>query len=248
MKTKKLIQNNSKKLILFFNGWSLDENIVNHLTSKKYDVMMFYDYSNLEISKEILDEINSYDEINIAAFSFGVWACGCFVNVLLDTKERSRLCETKISGYEKKHPPKQSYPLANMKNLIAINGTLIPIDNQFGISEKMFDLTLLNLSEKTYPLFFKNMFMDKPDLNKMPQRNIEDKRQELTAIKHNSKSLKTLNTIFTKVFIGSYDKIIPAKNQFAFWGDRCNNKEITKLDSGHYAFDLFRDWDEIING
>lgn len=227
MNTKKLIQNNSKKLILFFNGWSLDENIVNHLTSKNYDVTMFYDYSDLEISKEIIDEINNYDEVNIIAFSFGVWGVNAGVNA------------SSLDNIN-----------AKIKNIIAINGTLIPIDNQFGISEKMFDLTLSNLSEKTYPLFFKNMWgkCHEVDLSKMPNRSIEDKRQELIAIKNNSTQLKISDISFNKVFIGKYDKIIPAKNQFAFWGGKCDNKEIIELDSGHYAFDLFKDWEEIING
>lgn len=200
------------KLIIFFNGWSLDENIVNHLTSYEYDVLMFYDYANLEISKETINEINNYKEINIIAWSFGVWACG---NVIDKFK--------------------------NLKEVIAINGTLIPIDNKFGISEKMFNLTLSNLSEKTYPKFFQNMFEGDTNFEKLPKRDIENQKQELINIRDNS-SLKPYTKFFTKVFVGNQDKIISAKNQINFWGEDF----IVRVNKGHYIFDLFKSWDEII--
>lgn len=218
-----LIKNNSKKLIIFFNGWSLDENIVNHLTSLEYDVVMFYDYSNLDVDKKFLKELNNYAEINVIAWSFGVWACSIVINM--------------FSG---------------SKNVIAINGTLIPIDNIFGIPERMFNLTLSNFSEKTYPKFFQNMFAEEVDLNKLPQRSIESQRQELIQIQKLSyEKIFTQNIgSFTKIFIGTNDKIISAKNQLNFWGlnEGVNEGlEIIKKESEHYIFNLFKTWDEILN-
>lgn len=220
MKTNWLIKNNQKKLILFFNGWSLDENIVNHLKSIEYDVLMFFDYSNLDLNLNILKEIYEYQEINVISWSYGVWA---FANIIEVFK--------------------------NLKNVIAINGTLLPINKDFGISERMFNLTLSNLSEKNYPRFFQNMFEGEADLNKMPQRNIEDQRQELESIQRlfAQKDISKNKVFFTKVFVGLKDKIIPAQNQINFWvvnGD----KYIIKMDCGHYMFDMFKTWDKIING
>lgn len=211
-----LTKNNSQKLIIFFNGWSLDENIVNHLTSLEYDVVMFYDYSDLGISESIVTEINNYNEINIIAWSFGVWACGAVIN-----------------------------KFSNPKNVIAINGTLVPIDNEVGIPERMFNLTLSNLSENTYPKFFKNMFAQEADLNKLPKRTVESQRQELIQIQKLSteKSFTQNANIFTKVFISTNDKIISAKNQLNFWGE---NIKIIKKECGHSV--PFKSWDEIING
>jgi biotin synthesis protein BioG len=239
-----LIKNNSKKLILFFNGWSLDENIVNHLATENFDVLMFYDYANLEISQEIIEEINSYEEINVISWSFGVWACGAVIN-----------------------------NFNNLKNVIAINGTLLPIDNNLGIPEKIFDLTLSHLSEENYIRFFKNMFENKEkgnlDLSKLPKRTIQNQKQELQQIQKlsalpprplwereefqceervleirvrgNAENIK----FFNKIFISTNDKIIPPKNQLDFWEK--SNAKIIKKESGHYIFDLFKTWDEIIN-
>ena len=44
MEYKWLNRKNNSKLIVFFNGWGMDENIVAHLEFDEYDVLMFYDY------------------------------------------------------------------------------------------------------------------------------------------------------------------------------------------------------------
>lgn len=213
-----VIKNNSNKLIIFFNGWSLDENIIKHLTSSEFDVLMFNDYSDLEIAQEILDKINSYAEVNVIAWSFGVWACGNVIN-----------------------------HFKNLKSAIAFNGTLMPIDNALGIPEKIFNLTLTHLSEENYVRFFKNMFVGVADLSKISTRAIENKKQELEQIKNLSaeKNCAQNAKFFNKVFISTNDKIISAKNQLGFWGE--TDAKIIKIESGHYIFDIFSTWDEILN-
>ena len=213
-----VIKNNSDKLIIFFNGWSLDENIVKHLTSDGFDVLMFNDYSDLEIAQEVLDIINSYAEVNVIAWSFGVWACGSVIN-----------------------------NFKNLKNAIAINGTLIPIDNSLGIPEKIFNLTLMHLSEENYVRFFKNMFAGEADLGGISTRTIGNKKTELEQIQKLSaeKNCAQNARLFNKIFIGANDKIISSKNQANFWGE--TNAQIIKTEGGHYIFDLFKTWDEILN-
>lgn len=212
-------KNNSDKLIIFFNGWSLDENIVKHLSTAEFDVLMFNDYSDLEIDEETIRKINSYAEVNVISWSFGVWACG---NV--------------IDKFD------------NLKIAIAVNGTLVPIDNNLGIPEKIFNLTLQHLSEENYVRFFKNMFVGNADLSKISTRSIENKRCELEQIQKLSvqTSCAQNTKFFNKVFIGTNDKIISAKNQLNFWDE--TNAQIVKIEDGHYIFDLFKTWDEIING
>lgn len=213
-----VIKNNSDKLIIFFNGWSLDENIVKHLTTAEFDVLIFNDYSDLEIAAEALEKINSYAEVNVIAWSFGVWACG---NVINNFK--------------------------NLKKAVAINGTLVPIENNLGIPEKIFNLTLTHLSKENYVRFFKNMFAGEVDLSQISTRSIENKKQELEQIQKLSveKNCAQNADFFNKIFIGINDKIISAKNQLTFWGE--TNAQIIKIEGGHYVFDLFKTWDEILN-
>ena len=59
MKYKWLNRRENKKIILFFNGWGMDENVVKHLDSEDYDVLMFFDYKTLDTDFDLL---NNYSE------------------------------------------------------------------------------------------------------------------------------------------------------------------------------------------
>ena len=58
MKYKWLNRENNDKLIVFFNGWGMDECVVKHLYPDDYDVLMFFDYTTLETDFDwrMLDE------------------------------------------------------------------------------------------------------------------------------------------------------------------------------------------------
>ena len=62
---------NNSKLILFFNGWGMDENVVKHLDVEDYDVLMFYDYNTLDTDFDF-NSLNFYHEKNLIAWSMGV--------------------------------------------------------------------------------------------------------------------------------------------------------------------------------
>lgn len=68
MKYKWLNKQKNKKLIIFFNGLGMDENVVKHLDTEDYDVVMFYDYNNLEIDFEL----EEYEEKYLISWSMGV--------------------------------------------------------------------------------------------------------------------------------------------------------------------------------
>ena len=59
----KLIQNNSKNLIIFLTGWGCDSDQFKFMYSKENDVLIVYDYSNLDfdatqIQKKMADPEN----------------------------------------------------------------------------------------------------------------------------------------------------------------------------------------------
>lgn len=70
--------NKSKKLILFFNGWGMDERPLLLLKSS-YDILHVFDYNNLDFSPNI--EFSKYEKIVLIAFSAGV-----FVTALVHDK------------------------------------------------------------------------------------------------------------------------------------------------------------------
>ena len=71
MKYKWLNKKDNDRLIIFFNGWGMDEGVVKHLDFGDFDVVMFYDYNNLD-TDFTLDK--KYYETNIIAWSMGVMA------------------------------------------------------------------------------------------------------------------------------------------------------------------------------
>lgn len=123
MKYKWLSKQNNSKLIIFFNGLGMDENAVKHLDTEDYDVVMFYDYNDLETDFDF-SALNTYREKNLIAWSMGVMIATNFFS--------NSLCE--LSG------------------ATAINGTLKPIDTKFGINPKIYDLTIRGFNSEKFIL------------------------------------------------------------------------------------------------
>lgn len=81
MRYKWLIENNNKNIIVFFNGWGMDEKIVSHLGSVNYDVLMFYDYRSFE---HYNFDFSKYHKKILICWSMGVFVCNYFYENLKD--------------------------------------------------------------------------------------------------------------------------------------------------------------------
>lgn len=203
MKYKWLNKKTNQNLIVFFNGWGMDESVVKHLGFEEYDVLMFYDYNNLETDFDF-QELNNYKTRYLIAWSMGVMTAALF-DIKYDSKT-------------------------------AVNGTLKPIDNSFGIPERIYDLTLKGFNEKGAKRFIQSMFEGECKLPEV-SRDLENQKSELFALKT---YCANPDFKYSKVFISNNDKIIPTKNQTAFWGIEPN------LKSGHCPFFLFKNWSELL--
>ncbi|MBE7710879.1 MAG: DUF452 family protein [Cyanobacteria bacterium SIG31] len=220
MKYKYLNQNNNQKLIIFFNGWGMDENVVKHLDCEDYDVLMFYDYNTLETDFN-WDLLNISPEKNLIA-----WSMGVMVGSLIKPLTRHFVSPSPSKGEGK---------------CVAINGTLKPIDENYGIHPKIYDLTIKGFNEKGRDKFIKSMFdVQPPPAFQAPshlERDIKNQLSELIALKN----YKTDNEFrYNKVLISNNDKIIPTKSQIAFWGIEPN------LTAGHCPFFQFSKWSELL--
>lgn len=208
-------QNNSK-LIIFFAGWSFDENPFKFLACENFDVLIVYDYSTID---ENIENFTSYKEINLIA-----WSMGVFVAYLL----------------------KDKLPKFNKK--IAINGTPLPVNDEFGIPVKPFLLTLRHARTGLEGKFYQNIFDTKEEFEKYStmsvNRSIENRETELKSLYDKIRSAEiNYNRFYDKALISSRDKIIPTKNQINFWQ---NNAEIEMLESGHFPYYNFKSWNEIL--
>ena len=67
MKYKWLNKIGNQKVIVFFNGWGMDENIVRHLDYEDFDILMFCDYNTLDTDFDFT-ELTKYRNKYLIAF------------------------------------------------------------------------------------------------------------------------------------------------------------------------------------
>lgn len=209
----------NKNLIIFFNGWGMDEKPFKHIKSNNYDVLTLFDYQDIEINETFKDQCKGYDQIVIISWSLGGWVTAKLAHKLPD------------------------YNLA-----IGINTTLSPVNDNYGIPEPTFRATFENLSPENLNAFYRRMFSNKEDFQKFcqikPNRDLQNQKNELiTLYKNILNSDIAFNFSFDRIIIGNKDRIIPAKNQSAFWQNKLN---YLLIDAPHYPFFLWQSWEDII--
>ena len=202
MKYKWLQNKQLNKLIIFFNGWGMDDFIVSNLDCEDYDVIVFYDYNDLDIDIDL----GHYEEKHVIA-----WSMGVMVATLFD--------------------------FGNVMSATAICGTPKPIDDKYGIPERIYNLTIKGFSQNSVQTFMKRMFLDAPNTEKFSNRTLDSQKTELIKLlEYNSKA----EFEYSRVIIADNDKIIPTKNQLNYW----LNPEMIR--SGHCHFGLYKSWAELL--
>lgn len=76
----KLISNNSENLITFLTGWGCDDNQFKFMNSENFDVLLCYDYSDLNLDFNF----SKYKKHYLITFSAGVYVAGILKNILPD--------------------------------------------------------------------------------------------------------------------------------------------------------------------
>lgn len=204
---KGIVPNN--KIIIFFNGWGMDDSIVKHLNVGNFDILMFYDYNSLK-TDFLFETLENYKERYLISWSMGVMVGSIFAKKLL--------------------------PITKS---VAINGTLLPINSDYGIHPKIYDLTIKGFNEQGKEKFIKSMF-DTEDLQNEQiniNRSLENQHRELIALKV---YLADKDFHYDKAIISDSDKIIPTKSQVAYWNAEPNFK------SGHCPFFKIKKWSDLL--
>lgn len=214
-----LFNNQSRELILFCNGWGMDHHPLKVLESGGYDVLALSDYSTFDPGFDIEALKSDYRSIHLVCWSFGVWAGQ---QLFADRSELFTRC-------------------------IALNGTLRPVDDRYGIAPQFFDATLENFSESIGDRFYRRMC--RPDrvlqifLEHRPQRSVENQKAELERLAELVASYREEQSIFDTAIISSRDMIVPTAHQISFWQGRC---PIIGIEGCHYPFTDWQDWSEIL--
>lgn len=195
----------SPRLILFFAGWGMDPRPFAGLGREGYDTAVVWDYTDPSPLPDSL--LGRYDEICVAAWSFGVPYAARFI-----TANAARLPITRC---------------------VAINGTLTPVDDQTGIPAALFHATLEGLTERSLGKFYRRMTGGGASAATFaaaaPQREIGELADELRQVETDGAAP---DPGFDAAYISGTDRIIPPDNQRRAWQGRT---QITDLgdDSPH---------------
>jgi len=181
---------------------------------------MLYDYADLRTDQDLYTLLDEYEEIVLIAWSMGVWA-----------------------GQQLFHSVASKFKAA-----IAINGTLRPIDDQFGIPENVVQATFDNLDEKQRLKFYYRMCRDRGlhrlFLENQPMRSIENQKDELAALLENTRNHSSEKSMYDCAIVSERDLVMPTKNQLNYWPE----KMVHRVDGSHFLFYDFSSWDGILGG
>ncbi|BDD09591.1 hypothetical protein FUAX_20230 [Fulvitalea axinellae] len=219
MKTFWLHNNNNDKIILFFAGWGQDPEPFLPLPSDSYDVLMAYDYAEGNPKIDLREIVTGYREAYLVGWSMGVW-----------------FAQEAVIGNEDLFDGK-----------FAVNGTLNPLDDEFGIPPKIFQGTYLAFSEVTRKKFFQRMCYKSAGaslfFDHSPKRDLDSQKAELKFMLDVSKEDPQKRNIFSKAIIGENDLIFPSQNQKNYWEGKV---ETISMDQPHFPFYAWPSWDEFL--
>jgi len=192
------INHDSTKLLIFFCGFYTDANCFAEFDNCKSDILFVWDYS--ELNYDIFEDFDftPYVEINLIAYSYGVWAAAQAI--------------------------KQYLPPLNQS--AAISGTMTPVDDNLGVPSKIFDIMLNALSWDTLEKFEKKMLEGVPEAPKKAERTLENLRDELENVKRNKDLNGCDVSLYDKVILTTKDRIFPYRSQAAFWQEHRNKTEL----------------------
>lgn len=160
-------------------------------------------------------DFNRYRRIGVLAWSMGVW-----------------VAERAIQG-------------VNVDWAVAVNGTGLPYDDQYGIPCAVFDQTLARFDVCNRAKFEQRMCADADSLAHYRQldghRSHDSLHEELQFLHQAVQADRRTNLLtWHEAWIGTRDRIIPATNQSAYWQSRCS---IIEFDGGHYPHPHWPCWD-----
>lgn len=210
-------QSGNTRLLIFFNGWGMDENVCSHLESGNRDVLMFYDYGTIDAVNIAMFD---YERIDLIAWSLGVWSAARSLNGCRDGINSAVAVNGTLD------PISTDYG-------IAPEVFTMTAKNWSEISRKKFNR---RLCRKDHEFFEAHS----------SKRNCENQQTELLALAQDIAAHKLSgNNFFDCALTGSDDYIFPAAAQQRFWTQ--DNTRIHPLAMPHYPFAYFKSWQEILD-
>lgn len=205
------------RLLVFCCGWAMDHHPFKAIASGALDVLMIHDYTDLP-QKPVDLPFKEYGEVHLLGWSMGVWAGQWLFG------ERRELFSATI----------------------ALNGTLKPIDDDFGITRQISEATMQHWSEPTRESFYRRMCGDREVLARfkenVPQRTLASQQRELASLLVLSRGRCDEPGFYRRAVVMDRDRIIPTKNQLNFWGE----DRASLLSGSHFPFYQWDSWELLL--
>ena len=177
------------RVLIFFAGWGMDDAPFRGLTSNRWDVLVYYDFRRLD-EVPCLEEVEAYSETALVAWSLGCAAANHVAQERRWTFSRA----------------------------LAINGTLIPEDDQTGIPARWLGATAEKLTDGGWEKFIRRMCPDAPSRAAFdggrPCRDLNEVVEELEALR---RLPPPRACVFGAALVSELDRIIVPENQRRCW-------------------------------
>jgi biotin synthesis protein BioG len=197
------------QLVVLYCGWGSDENVFTPLCNDEFDFILFYNYSADEAF--VLPEMKTYRKITLIGWSLGVWAAEYLL------------------------------PKTGIKPdlTIAVNGTPVPADDNYGIPLKIFEGTLNNITEENMDKFYFRMFGNKKtyelNISRIPHRTIKSLHDELRWLYNRIMEQTDPGFRWDYAVTSEIDRVFPSENVNSYWSKEKSTKHII-LPLPHYFF------------
>ncbi len=217
------LQWQKERLIVFCNGWGMDGRPFQHLGASETDVLMLFDYRDLSLDCDLAALCKRYQSVFLVSWSMGVWV----------GQQIFRSWSHCLSG------------------AVAINGTLCPIHDHFGIPVAVYGATLEQLDATSLLKFYRRMCRERKILDTFlvhqPQRSVENQRNELAALQEMARCEGCETAIYQDILIADQDLVFPASNQLAFWQRGQDGQRVHSMKGSHFPFYDWKSWDDLLN-
>ncbi len=247
-------------LIVFCNGWGMDERAVAHLDGTGCSVLCLYDYRSPELPAGLREEVAAMLELRTednaaprgattgagtprentatpaaCGHTSGAGAAGG--NVPHAQRPRHMLVAWSLGVFMSACVRRQLPPFAFT---LACNGTPRPLDAACGIPPDSYEHMERTLSPAVRDAFMANAGMPAD----LCRQNVDELREELTAVRRLAQSGTMPPLPFDVAILSRKDRIFTARNQRRWW-QTCPGTRIILQEGAHWPFTGIHSWLEL---
>ncbi|WP_163707281.1 pimeloyl-ACP methyl esterase BioG family protein [Mangrovibacterium lignilyticum] len=202
--------------ILFFNGWGMDEHVLDEFDHRGFDVCHLNDFSQIEPLPT--DEFQ-YQTIIVVAWSLGV----CAANEILPKSKLQLTQCLAINGTPWVRHDEMAIPHTTFKQTL---------DGWNERTRFKFNLRMFGGKNR----------LDKAT-KQQSQRSTANQKLELQFFYDLEQTTANQNLSWDAAFVAINDQIIPTAHQLNFWSDKAR---VIETDWTHFPFSEVKSWHELL--